>query len=97
MAGGVARVLDTSSANRVVDVGGADGALISALLTKNPALTGAILDRPEVVPHAQSAIAERGLTPRCDVLEGNFFVSVPEADIFLLNTSFTIGTTTKAF
>ena len=84
VAGEVARVLDTSSAKRVVDVGGADGALISALLTENPALTGAILDRPEVVPHAQSAIAERGLALRCDVLEGNFFMSVPEADIFLL-------------
>ena len=84
VAGEVARVLDTSSAKLVVDVGGADGALISALLTKNPALTGAILERPEVVPHAQSAIAERGLTSRCHVLEGNFFMSVPEADIFLL-------------
>jgi hypothetical protein len=68
----------------VVDVGRADGALISALLMKNPALTGVILKRPDVVPHAQSAIAERGLTSRCEVLEGNFFISVPEADIFLL-------------
>jgi SAM-dependent methyltransferase len=84
VAGEVARVLDTSSANLVVDVGGADGALISALLTKNPALTGAILERPEVVSHAESAIAERGLASRCNVLEGNFFMSVPEADIFLL-------------
>jgi hypothetical protein len=84
VAGEVARVLDTSSAKLVVDVGGADGALISALLTKNPALTGAILERPEIVPHTQAAIAERGLVSQCAVVEGNFFVSVPEADIFLL-------------
>ena len=30
------------------------------------------------------AVAERGLASRCHVFEGNFFLSVPEADIFLL-------------
>jgi hypothetical protein len=40
VAGEVARVLDTSSAKLVVDIGGASGALISTLLMKNPALTG---------------------------------------------------------
>ena len=67
VAGEVARVLDTSSAKLVVDVGGASGALISSLLMKNPALMGAILERPEVVPRAQAAIAERGLASRCQV------------------------------
>ena len=76
VAGEVARVLDTSSANLVVDIGGASGALISTLLMKNRALTGAILERPEVVPRAQAAVAERGLASRCHVLEGNFFLSV---------------------
>jgi len=80
----VARVLDTSAAKLVVDVGGASGALLVAILIKNPALAGTILDRPEVVPRAQAAIAERGLSSRCHVVEGNFFVCVPEADIFLL-------------
>jgi SAM-dependent methyltransferase len=84
VAGEVARVLDTSSAKLVVDVGGASGALISSLLMKNPALMGPILERPEVVPRAQAAIAECGLASRCRVLEGNFFLSLPEADIFLL-------------
>jgi hypothetical protein len=84
VAGEVARVLDTSSTKLAVDVGGASGTLISTLLMKNPALTGAILERPEVVPRAQAAIAERGLASRCDVFEGNFFLSVPDADLFLL-------------
>ena len=84
VAGEVARVLDTSSMKLAVDVGGASGALISALLVKNSALMGAILERPEVVPRAQAALADRGLAPRCRVLEGNFFLSVPDADLFLL-------------
>jgi SAM-dependent methyltransferase len=84
VAGEVARVLDTSSAKLVVDVGGASGALIATLLMNNPALTGAILERPDVVPRAQAAVAERGVASRCCVVGGNFFVAVPEADIFLL-------------
>jgi SAM-dependent methyltransferase len=80
----VAHVLDTSSASHVVDVGGASGTLIAALLFKNPELAGTILDRPEVVPHARAVVAELGLSSRCRVVEGDFFVAVPEADIHLL-------------
>jgi SAM-dependent methyltransferase len=80
----IARVLDTSWAKLVVDVGGASGTLIAALLIKNPTLAGAILDRPEVVARAKVAVAERGLSSRCHVVEGDFFVAVPEADLYLL-------------
>ncbi len=80
----IARVLDTSSAKLVVDVGGASGTLIAALLIKNPELAGTILDRPDVAPRAKAAVAERGLSSRCRVVEGDFFDAVPEADIHLL-------------
>jgi SAM-dependent methyltransferase len=80
----IARVVDTSSAKLVVDVGGGSGTLIAALLIKNPMLEGAILDRHDVVPRAKTAVAERGLSSRCRVVEGDFFGAVPEADIHLL-------------
>ena len=80
----IARVLDTSSAKLVVDVGGASGTLIAALLIKNPTLEGMILDRHEVVSRAKTTVAERGLSSRCRVVEGDFFAAVPEADIYLL-------------
>ena len=80
----IARVLDTSSAKFVVDVGGASGTLIAALLMMNPTLEGTILERPDVVSRAKIAVAERGLSSRCHVVEGDFFVAVPEADIHLL-------------
>jgi SAM-dependent methyltransferase len=80
----VAATLDTSWANRVVDVGGASGALIAAILLRNPLLEGTILERPDVVPQARAAVAERGLSSRCRVISGNFFVSVPEADVHVL-------------
>lgn len=80
----IARLLDTSSAKLVVDVGGASGTLIAALLMKNPTLEGIILERPDVVPRANTAVAERRLSSRCHLVGGDFFVAVPEADIHLL-------------
>ena len=64
--------------------GGASGTLIAALLIKNPTLEGMILDRHEVVSRAKTTVAERGLSSRCRVVEGDFFAAVPEADIYLL-------------
>lgn len=80
----IATLLDTAGAKRVVDVGGASGALIAGLLRKNPVLEGTILERPDVVARAKAAVAGRGLASRCDVVAGDFFVSVPEADIHIL-------------
>src|SRR5215467_4605311 len=84
MADEIARVLDTSWARHVVDVGGASGTLIAALLDRNPALQGTIVDRLDVVPRAKAAVADSGLSSRCRVVEGDFFATVPEADIYLL-------------
>jgi SAM-dependent methyltransferase len=84
VAGEIAEVLDISTARHVVDVGGATGIVISALLHKNPSLTGAIYELPNVAPRSRIAIAERGLSGRCDVVEGDFFERVPQADLHLL-------------
>jgi SAM-dependent methyltransferase len=82
----IAQVLDTSAVTHVVDIGGASGAIISALLDSNPALFGTILDRADVVPRAEAALAQRGLSSRCRVVEGDFFKNVPEADLFILKS-----------
>jgi SAM-dependent methyltransferase len=80
----LARVLDTSTAEHVVDIGGASGAIIAALLESNPALRGTILELADVVPRARMALAERGLSSRCQVVEGDFFKAVPPADMHIL-------------
>jgi SAM-dependent methyltransferase len=80
----LARVLDTATAEHVVDIGGAAGAIIAALLESNPALHGTILELADVVPRARAALAERGLSSRCQVVEGDFFTAVPPADIHIL-------------
>jgi hypothetical protein len=80
----VARVVDTSTARLAVDIGGASGTLVHSLMTANPQLHGIILDLPDVVPSATSAAATLGLAGRSSVVAGDFFVSVPEADVYLL-------------
>jgi SAM-dependent methyltransferase len=80
----LAQALDTSTAKHVVDVGGASGTIIAALLKRNPALHGTILELSHVVPRARAAVAELGFSSRCKVLEGDFFKAVPQADIHIL-------------
>ena len=80
----LAQTLDTSAVTHVVDIGGASGTIIGALLEANAALLGTILERADVVTRAEAALAERGLSSRCRVIEGDFFKSVPEADLFIL-------------
>jgi SAM-dependent methyltransferase len=84
VAGALARALDTSSVNHVVDIGGASGTIIAALLEANPALRGTIFERADVVPRAEAALAKRGLSSRCRAVAGDFFDSVPEADLYIL-------------
>jgi hypothetical protein len=64
-----------------VDVGGANGSLLHLLLEANPSLRGIVLDRPNIVEEAAAETAKRGLTDRADVIGGNFFESVPAADL----------------
>jgi hypothetical protein len=80
----VTRLVDTSTAKLAVDIGGASGTLVHGLMTANPRLHGIIVDLPDVVPSAIAAAATLGLTERSSVLAGDFFTSVPEADIYLL-------------
>ena len=76
--------IDTTEAHFVVDVGGADGAFIAALLHHNPALTGAVLDLAQVIPGVIEAAAAHGLLSRMTGIVGDFFDQVPAADVYLL-------------
>jgi O-methyltransferase domain len=76
---------DFSRARTVVDVGGGEGRLLSAILEAHPTLRGVIFDQPHVVGGAEHGLRERGLADRCTIAGGNFFESVPAAaDIYLL-------------
>jgi hypothetical protein len=79
-----ARVIDTTGVKLAVDLGGANGALLHLLLEGNPALRGIVFDRPNIVDGAAAEIAQKGLAERIEVVGGDFFQSVPSADLYLL-------------
>ena len=79
------RVYDFSAVRTVADVGGAHGVLLTAVLRANPAARGILLDLPHVIATAGDAVAEEGLSQRCELVSGDFFEAVPEgADLHLL-------------
>jgi hypothetical protein len=80
----VVAVLDPGDARSVVDVGGANGTLVLALLRAHPQLTGQVLDLPHVVEGALAAAERAGLRQRFTVVVGDFFDRVPSADYYLM-------------
>lgn len=79
-----ATLIDTRSAGIAIDIGGASGTVILELLKANASLHGAVFDLPHVVPEAMKAAEELGLQERFSVVGGDFFASVPPADLYLL-------------
>jgi hypothetical protein len=63
--------------HRIVDVGGADGALLTAILTACPRSTGVVFDLPHVVRAAVAAVTAAELEGRCEIVEGSYFDTVP--------------------
>ena len=76
---------DFTGAPRIIDVGGGSGALISAILHREPAASGVVFEDPRVVDSALARIREEGLADRCSAVGGDFFREVPEGgDLYLL-------------
>jgi hypothetical protein len=74
---------DFSAARRIVDVGGGNGALLSAILTRFAHVTGVLFDLAPAIAAATAGLG--GPLPRCECLVGDFFTEVPAgADLYIL-------------
>lgn len=69
----------------IADIGGADGSVLVELIRNLPDRRGIVFDLPPVVPAAQSTMTAQGLDGRVEVVGGDFFDSVPAADIYVLS------------
>jgi hypothetical protein len=82
----VAAAYDFSATTMVVDVGGATGNLLAAILEKHSGCRGVLYDLPHVVRDAPRLIQTHGLAERATIESGSFFERVPEGgDAYLLS------------
>jgi hypothetical protein len=83
---GALAAYDFSDAGKIVDIGGADGALLAQILAGAPSTTGVVFDLPHVIAEATTLIKEHGLGDRLSAESGSFFEAVPTgADTYLLS------------
>lgn len=68
----VIRAYDFSLFGHIVDIGGGQGFMLSAILRAHPHVRGTLFDQPDVVTRARTLLAERGVIERCDVVGGVF-------------------------
>ncbi|MEU3616368.1 methyltransferase [Streptomyces sp. NPDC006872] len=80
----IAAVLDTKGVTLALDIGGAGGDVIRAMMRANPELEGGVFDLPHIVPAAAEAAKAEGLDGRFTTVGGDFFASVPPADLYVL-------------
>ena len=82
----VAAAYDFAGLKSIVDVGGATGNLLTAVLRRAPGARGILYDMPHVVRDAPAMIRARGLTDRVTIESGSFFEGVPVGgDAYLLS------------
>jgi hypothetical protein len=82
----VAAAYDFSRFDTIVDVGGATGNLLTAILNSHDKPQGMLFDLPHVVGDAPPFIQGHGLKDRITIKAGTFFEDVPsDGDAYLLS------------
>jgi hypothetical protein len=80
----VVAAYDFSKADLVIDIGGGNGALLSAILNANPQARGLLFDQENVVEAANQALKD--FTGRLQVQAGSFFKSIPAGgDVYTMS------------
>jgi O-methyltransferase domain/Dimerisation domain len=69
---------DFSGVDKLVDVAGGTGGLISAILAAHPRMRGVLFDLPHVIVEAGPTLDAAGVLDRCETAAGDFFRTVPE-------------------
>lgn len=84
---GILGSYDFTQFGTLVDVGGGDGALLGSILSATPGLQGIVFDTAAGAAEAGNRLSGLGVVDRCQVVEGDFFESVPEgADAYIMKS-----------
>ena len=82
----VAAAYEFSTFKTIVDVGGATGNMLAAVLSRHAGPRGILYDRPHVVTDAPALLTASGVSDRVTIQSGDFFKSVPVgADAYILS------------
>lgn len=82
----VAAAYDFSGFAKVVDVGGATGNMLAAILARYDGPHGVLFDMPHVVGDAPALLKERGVEHRVSIVAGDFFREIPAGgDAYVLS------------
>lgn len=73
----VARAYPFGEVQRVCDVGGGSGLLLSEVLLTKTYLSGVLFERPGLIDVARKLMAERGVADRVEFVAGDYLSSVP--------------------
>lgn len=88
LGGGAQAVVDAydfSRFQRVVDVGGGQGALLAAILRAHPAVHGVLFEQAPILPGARAYLAQAGVLERCELVAGDFQQAVSvTGDVLIL-------------
>ncbi len=74
---GAIEAYDFGRFERVLDLGGGYGGVLSVLLTRHPSLTGAVCDLPYLARGAMAYLERAGVKERSAFVPGDFFEAVP--------------------
>jgi len=68
---------DFTGVKTLIDIGGGNGSVLTAILKRYPAMSGILYDLPQVAERALANIQAANLESRCQVVAGDFFETVP--------------------
>lgn len=80
----IAAMINTHNVKLALDIGGANGEVVRAMMRANSNLRAGVFDLPYVVSEAEAAARKDGLHDRFITMGGDFFESVPRADLYVL-------------
>ncbi len=86
MFGGVAQIIDFSTARTVVDIAGGNGELLMRIMRSAPHVEGVLFERPHVLDEARARFGQEGVADRCTFVSGDFTAGVPVGgDVYILS------------
>jgi hypothetical protein len=77
---------DFSGVDTVTDVGGGYGIYLATVLEATPSLSGVLFDLPFSLDGAPAVLAEKGVTSRVTIVEGNAEESLPPMELAIIKS-----------